>query len=259
VLQEGKRQGIVLSPEAQTEALLKMWRDVAPRRMGDDFTAALGTQAPLFKTIVTDDEYARATRNTLFADRLVVSEEDIDRVERQMAEWNASYADSNRVVMARGEEIVRELRKGADFAEMAKQVSQFRPEEGELWGEFTHAQLEDKELREVAFRLPIGAISDPIDTSDGLVIIRVLEREEGATVDSPMAVRVATVRLARILLFLYNPYDELDRDGIQALILRNRNALIQQEWLPKLFEAARIEYPNGTNLWPNARGARRTR
>jgi len=254
VLREGQRQGIRVSREELAAAELKAWRDVTPRKADEDFTAVLGPKAPMFQKVVADDEHMRATRNTLFADRLEVSEADIDRVEKRVADWNAVYADSNRVVMARGEEIVRELRAGADFAETAKEVSQFRPEEGELWGEFTHAEIEDKTLRELAFKLPVGEVSDPVDTEDGLVIIRVLERVEGATVDSPMATQVATVKLARILLLMYNPFDEASRDEIRTNIHRDRNAKVQQEWLPKLFEAARIEYPNGTNLWPKAKG-----
>ena len=257
VLQEGQRMGIRVPPKALDEATLKAWRNISPRKAGDDLTAVLGPKVSLFKKFVSDDEHARATRSALFGDRLDVSEADIDQMEKKMADWNAVYADSNRVVMARGEEIVRELRAGADFVETAKRVSQFRPEEGELWGEFTHAEIEDKALREVAFQLPVGNISDPVDTEDGLVIIRVLERSDGATVQSSVARQIATVKLARILLLMYNPFNEMNRDEIRTTLLKDRNTKIQQEWMPKLFEAARIEYPNGTNLWPQAKSQTR--
>jgi len=255
VLQEGQRLGIRVSPEDMAAAELRAWRNVSPRRTGDNFTSALGSKAPLFKKAVADEEHARATRNALFSDRLEISEADIDRVKKRMEDWNAVYADSNRVVMARGEEIVRELRAGADFAEMAKEVSQFQPETGELWGEFTHAEIEDKTLRDLAFSLPVGEVSDPVDTEDGLVIIRVLERVDGAAIDSPLATQVATVTLARILLLMYNPYEETSRDQVRTMIFKDRNAKIQQEWMPKLFETARIEYPNGTNLWTKSKGS----
>jgi len=256
-LEEGRRLGISISPEELAEAELKTWRSAASRRLGDDFAAALGPQTALFKKTVAEDALVRATRQNLFGDRLVISEEDIDKVAKQMADWNASYAESNKVVVAQGEEIVRKLRDGADFAETAKEVSQFQPEEGELWGEFTHAEIEDKVLRELAFKLPIGAISDPVDTEDGLIIIRVLERTDGATVDSPLATQVATVKLARILLLMYNPHEERNREEIRLMILSSRNTKIQQEWAPQLHAAARIEYPNGTNLWPRAKSSSR--
>ena len=254
ILQEGKRMGLRLPQEALAAAELKVWQSMVPRKAKDDFTTELGPQTALFKKRVSEDEHVKATREALFADRLLVSDEMIEAALKRRAEWNASYAESNRLVIARGEEIVRELRAGADFAEMAKKVSQHRPDDGEVWGEFTHSEIEDPKLRSVAFQLPVGAISDPIDTDNGLLIIRVLERTSGAETESSVAQRVASVKLAKILLLMYNPFDEISPRQLRARLEQERINEIQKEWVPKLHESARIEYPNGTNLWPKATG-----
>ena len=251
ILQEGRRLGIRLPPEALAAAERKVWQHSRPNTADEDFAAALGPLVPVFKQHVADDEYIRVTRETVFGERLAVSEEDVDAAMKRRMDWNEVYAETNRLVMARGEAIVSELRAGADFAEMAKKVSQHRPEDGREWGEFTRDEIEDPKLRAIAFELPVGAISDPLDTEGGLLIIRVLDRTEGGEINSPLALRpAATVKLAKILLYLYNPCEAISREDLRAELEKGRITAIQKEWMPKLHEAARVEYPNGTNLWP---------
>ena len=257
ILQEGRRLGIRLSPEALTAAEQETWKKTAPRRAGEDFVTVLGAKASQFKQHVAEDEYVKATRKALFADRLAVSDEEVDAAMKRRADWNEVYVESNRVVMARGEEIVRELRAGSDFAEMAMRVSQHGPEDGKEWGEFTREEIDDPKLREVAFQLPVGGISDPIDTEHGLIIIRVLEQTSGAAVESAVAQRVASVKLAKILLLMYNAFDKISHEQLRANIEKDRISEVQKEWVPQLYKTATIEYPNGTNLWPKAKSRAR--
>ena len=72
---------------------------------------------------------------------------------------------------------VAELRKGTPFAQVARERSVFEGtrDSGGMMGTAERGAL-DKALEDVAFKLPIGQPSDPIRTSVGWQVIRVLER-----------------------------------------------------------------------------------
>ncbi len=72
---------------------------------------------------------------------------------------------------------VAELRKGTPFAQVARERSIFEStrDAGGMMGTAERGAL-DKALEDVAFKLPIGQPSDPIRTSVGWQVIRVLER-----------------------------------------------------------------------------------
>ena len=72
---------------------------------------------------------------------------------------------------------VAELRKGTPFAQVARERSIFEGtrDSGGMMGTAERGAL-DKALEDVAFKLPIGQPSNPIRTSVGWQVIRVLER-----------------------------------------------------------------------------------
>ncbi len=72
---------------------------------------------------------------------------------------------------------VAELRKGTPFAQVAKRRSIFEStrDSGGMMGTAERGAL-DKALEDVVFKLPIGQPSEPIRTSVGWQVIRVLER-----------------------------------------------------------------------------------
>src|SRR5262249_5046270 len=74
--------------------------------------------------------------------------------------------------------IAAELKKGADFAELAKQKSKDpgAAEGGDL-GYFTKDQMVP-EFSEVAFKLEKGQISDPVHTQFGWHIIKVEDKRK---------------------------------------------------------------------------------
>ncbi|MCL2104470.1 MAG: peptidylprolyl isomerase [Kiritimatiellaeota bacterium] len=258
-LQDTRRLKIEVPPDSVREAEQAIINSYTKgRSTPDDFYRALGVNAEPFKRQVKTDLLVKKTRQALYADRLAVSESDIDAFEKKTADWNAVYMLSNQVVVASGEELVRQLRAGADFAETARAVSQHQPEDGVLWGEFVRSEIEDPKLAELAFTLPVGAVSDPVETEEGLVIIKVLERTGGTQTESAVSLNVSSVKLARILLFMYTAWEERTRPQIRKELERSRVSEVQQEWLAKQWGAARIEYPNGTNLWPRVRNNRGT-
>ena len=104
-------------------------------------------------------------------------------------------------------------------------------------------------MRHAAFTLPVGAISEPFDTEEGLVIIKVLAR---TGIDSPVAKQTAVVKLGRIVLLLWEFKTVPDDETLRKELERRRLEELQRDWIKGLREQARIEYPNGTNFWKKA-------
>jgi peptidyl-prolyl cis-trans isomerase SurA len=73
----------------------------------------------------------------------------------------------------KADDIVKQLREGADFNEMAKRRSEgtTAPEGGQL-GVFERGQL-SKQIEDVVFSLKHGEVSDPIPTDKGFEILKV--------------------------------------------------------------------------------------
>ena len=186
-----------------------------------------------------------------FGDELVLNEEDIKNKKQSIVKYNKMCDATNKLVVARGKRVVKELRAGIDFKEAAAKYSEADGEEGGYWDEFTRYEIDDANVRHAAFTLPVGAVSDPFDTEEGLVIIKVLER---SGIDAVGAEEEAFVKLGRILLRLGEnrscpPDQELRKD-----MARLKREHFQIPFIKNIRERSRIEFPHGTNLWPVSKG-----
>jgi peptidyl-prolyl cis-trans isomerase C len=115
--------------------------------------------------------------------------------------------------------IAAELKKGTDFAELAKQKSKdpgAAAEGGDL-GYFTKDQMVP-EFAEMAFKLDKGQLSDPVKTQFGWHLIKVEDKR-----DRPVP-----------------PFEQV-KDQIQTFVMRRA----QSEVITKLRESAKIERLDG--------------
>jgi peptidyl-prolyl cis-trans isomerase C len=120
--------------------------------------------------------------------------------------------------------IASELKKGTDFAELAKQKSKdpgAAAEGGDL-GYFTKDQMVP-EFAETAFRLEKGQLSDPVKTQFGWHVIRVEDKR-----DRPVP-----------------PFEQV-KDQIQTFVMRRA----QSDVIAKLRESAKIERLDGKGAPP---------
>lgn len=116
---------------------------------------------------------------------VAVADEDI---EKYIAENSEKYVDYQIQVRARhilveneeeAKDLVNRIRKGEDFAELAKQHSKdtgSAVQGGDLG--FFPKGIMVKEFEEMAFSLPVGQVSDPVKTQFGYHIIEVLDIQD---------------------------------------------------------------------------------
>ncbi len=198
LLQEAQRLGL----SVPTSAIDKGVEEVQSRFGSDEeFRDALA-QAGDTETDVRDEvmrslllRKLMSTKRRQFEERVSVSEQEVqeylstadgaDALAKQVELWQiwiAAPADASEQDRAdarrRCEEILADLRDGADFAELARTVSE-GPERsrGGLMGMVRHGEMEPA-LDAAAFSLSVGEISDVIESPTGYHILRVTRIEE---------------------------------------------------------------------------------
>lgn len=129
------------------------------------------------------------------------------------------HADDSTVqeIQAKAEELVGEVRNGADFAELAAQYSEHPSAKkgGEL-GKFEEGQLVSP--FDIAFGMKSGAVSQPVRTDLGFHLIYVQEKIGGAQ---------ATF--------------EQSRSRIRQKLFEEKTETLYQQWMDELKEQAYVE------------------
>ena len=84
----------------------------------------------------------------------------------------------------RAKEVVEKLRKGADFADLAREYSEdpYKKAGGDR-SRFERRAVVERELVDIAFKLKVGEASDPIKSLGSFIIIKVQERRSGLPAD----------------------------------------------------------------------------
>lgn len=126
-------------------------------------------------------------------------------------------SDTNTLALAR--EIQAKLKEGTPFTELATVYSQgSQQREGGDWGWVQRSVLR-KELGDIAFSLPVGKVSDPIDASDAVYLMLVEEAK-------PSHAR---------------PLTEV-RGDIEKTLLAQQQAQLQKTWIDGLKKKTFIRY-----------------
>ena len=141
-----------------------------------------------------------------------------DQVKLRMIVLTKSSADdTNTIKLAR--EIQGKIKEGATFTEMSGVYSQgSQQHQGGDWGWVERSVLR-KELADVAFTLPTGQVSEPIDTSDTIYLMLVEEKKPAH------AKPLADVR-----------------DEIEKTLRTQQQAQLQKQWIDGLKKKTFIRY-----------------
>ncbi len=125
---------------------------------------------------------------------------------------------AQQAIKDQAQEVLEKAQEGADFAELAKKYSDDpgSKEKGGLYENFGRGRMV-KPFEEAAFNLPIGSISDLVETQYGYHIIKVIDREKEE-----------------------RPLDEV-RTQLQAQLKQAREKEVYQDYIDSLKEKAEIE------------------
>jgi parvulin-like peptidyl-prolyl isomerase len=146
---------------------------INPADLSTAYTAWIGNIVP--QTGLTEAQYRQFIRKEILQDKL--AEALGNEVPRMAEQANARHILVETEDEAK--EVIKRLNDGEDFAALAKELSldTGSAEEGGELGFMPKGRVLEA-VDEVLFTLPIGQISDPVESSVGWHVIEVLEREE---------------------------------------------------------------------------------
>ncbi len=238
-------------------ALLK----VEERDLERKFTE-LGRVGRSMKTLMDENALIRSFREAEHGASLKVSPADIEARIQGIKAYHERAEATNRLVIAKGRRIYEQAKKGEDFLKLAALYSEAEDKPLGEWGTFVKGEIENAKVREAAFTLPVGSVSEPIDMEEGLVLIKIVERTQEVLGPAVEPSGPSTVKLMRILLRLAEGGADAQlppREHVEMAVATQKVKDLQQNWIPALMANSLIEYPNGTNLWLNAKAKKPTR
>lgn len=180
--QEAVKNHVKIDPAAIDQRLQEYKNSAAG---GDEST----WQAILAQYDMTEQSLRDSIRRDLIAEQIIgkditLSDDDIKAYYEQN---KSQYAEAEQVrashilvnTKEEADAILAQLKAGGDFAAIAKEKSldtQTKDKGGDL-GYFGRGEM-DPEFEKVAFSLPAGQLSDPVKTSYGYHIIKVIDHKE---------------------------------------------------------------------------------
>lgn len=180
-----------------------------------------------------------------------VSDADIAQRMNDVEAFNARAVASNDLQRAKALKIREKALAGEDFAELARQYAQVDPSSGTEWQSVDINEIApEEELRQWLDTQPSeGDISGPINLDDGLAIIKVVERNKINADD--YFDETTEFRLVRITLFAYEFFQEEDEDQTRQTLEKEHREKAQKELFNRLYNAAVVEFPNGSDFFKN--------
>lgn len=232
-----------------TKALLKSLRK-SYSNMSDIADAIGGDAGKLFLSIpYTDAQNAMSRQSVTTNDLDNVSENEIKRRIDFVKRFDANAEAMNKLSRERLMEVKKRVLAGADIVEEAKNITDsIFPEYAKKWGTFEIQEFPpEEELHKWLLSAKPGEISDPLDTEDGIAIVKLVEKSKGkappgAPIPDVYCLVRCTVKACEKMKY-QNPEEMKE----QLLLWKRQDA--QKALGVMLTEKAIIEYPNGTNLF----------
>ena len=235
--------------KAREEEFLKATAKMpdAPKSVGD-----------YFKKFPLGEARARAEfENGILIDKMIKAEQAKAPMKDYAAEAQKTIDNivSNNAVAAKSEgEILKKIKDlkaqldkvpaaelAKKFAELAKANSACpsSAKGGDL-GEFTHGQMV-KEFDEVAFKLPLNKVSDPVKTQFGYHLVMVTKKVPSVEAKDGKPAEPEKVQASHILLKAEKVQDVPKKEDVVKFMEKQSERSFMQEFVQKQIKSAKIE------------------
>lgn len=222
----------------------------------EDLKGKLATeQVQRMDKLIADDVVIQAyLKKKMVGKDLSATPEELKKAEAGYRRRIAATEEEAKKSWALAKEICAKLDKGANFDDfvdkysIAKEFDQIG--EGDWHVTALNLILDEKLKAEVA-KTPVGEHTAPIETSEGIYIVKVLGRT-GHGEMSMANMNPERLRLRRIVVRLPMAIEPYDKDVMANEILKLRTSLFQQNLLKALSDKFKVDQPQGTNLWARA-------
>ncbi len=239
---EFKKRGLKVSDMAK-EAVLARYRQTVrkPKATIDEVAKEFGESGNYFRRQFMRE--CRLEQYLMDCDSVVPTDEDVEIAEAQLKQVIARNEAENMRAKARGDEAWKRLQAGEDWETVAKSYS----EDKLLYGDDCNYAHEWETinpkyfyLQEVANVLPgmkVGAFTKPIETDEGLMIVRVVGKESDEQ-----------YKCVRILIRLKVKMEIPERAALRKQLEQENREAAQLDLLADIRKNVKFEYPLGTNF-----------
>lgn len=101
----------------------------------------------------------------------------------QQIRINITPEGGREAAFARMKQAIEALRNGTEFGEVAKQFSDGpKRDAGGVWDWTKKGSLADEKVERAMFEIPVGKISQPLETSSAFVLVKVVDRRDAGYV-----------------------------------------------------------------------------
>jgi len=239
---EFKKRDLKVSEAAEAAVLARYRQTVRkPKATIDEVAKEFGESGNYFRRQFMRE--CRLEQYLMDCDSVVPTDEDVEIAEAQLKQVIAKNEAENTRAKARGDEAWKRLQAGEDWETVAKSYS----EDKLLYGEdcdYAHEweTINPKYfyLQEVANVLPgmkVGAFTKPIETDEGLMIVRVVGKESDEQ-----------YKCVRILIRLKVKMEMPERAALRKQLEQENREQAQLDLLADIRKNVKFEYPLGTNF-----------
>ena len=137
-----------------------------------------------------------AVRDSVFPESGTVTDDEVAAKLRQLNEYYDFAVASNHVTWATCSNALQSVAAGLTLEAVGQKFGA-NVDDAERWAAFAPEEITNLEMREWAFSAPVGSVHE-FDLDDGLSIVKIISREDGAMTASLAAEKEAEVILARI-------------------------------------------------------------
>lgn len=251
---EARRKNVVISPDDVAQQLAKYNKLTKQNAASiDELAPRFGDLESMFRRQFDRD----CLLSAFFREKteLQVTDEDLKTYFTDATNRYNQALAINADAWKRGEAIYSRLKSGEKWEKVAKETSEDALLDESLadnWKDWVDAPLTAVEYEDVQTNvetLAVGSFTRPIETSEGLVIIKLLGIENDF------------YHCARILLRMAYNVEIPTTDAARKELAKEKMTDFQTDLLADLREKAKIEYPMGKKItfkiWPEAERPRR--